>query len=106
MQGKRIIDHHIVSQLLTNHALVTPTSSSEVLAQAAARVSQAALAQQISNLTDGMKYFEREARMAALEAKAGDVEEASSLIADDAALMATQARTIVSERNLNLIKDS
>ena len=83
MEGYNVIDEKAVSQVFQTSSLGMASSAPEVFSRAAQRLSESALADDLTSLDSSVRRFIEISRLTALEACGGDIELASQMISDD-----------------------
>jgi transcriptional regulator with PAS, ATPase and Fis domain len=101
MDGKSLIEEQMVRQVMESTFSSTLFTTSEVLLQAAHRLSAQGSEQLLNNLKEGVEQFVEFARVMALEATGGDLQEAADLIQEDPRLLELMAQSILSRRELH-----
>ena len=98
MQQESLISEANVASVLKSKLSGTPASSAEVLARASYNLAALSLTAHVTTLESGLFELARLARSSALEATAGDIDQAAALISDDARLIELSVREHRSQR--------
>jgi len=100
LRGQNVIDENSVMQALGTKFSGSISTASEVIAIAAHQLFSLSLKSGLHSLNDGIQRFVEITRTTALEASAGDVERAASLIQDSVKLMELNSRSILAKKEL------
>lgn len=104
MRGSNIIDEQTVTQVFESRLSGAATTTHEVIARAAHRLSNLAMQQSLTSLEAGIERFVEVVRLTALEASGGNLEQASALIDDSKKSMEILASALEAHREIEAIK--
>lgn len=84
MQGEKLIDEQVAIEVFKSRISGAAATAPEIIADGAIDFAQRALRESVTSLDDSVTKFVESVRLSALEAKGGDISQASETISDSA----------------------